>query len=48
MNDITLFAYPIIAALGAFALLSLAFAAPNAEKSVASRVRVPARRPRRR
>jgi hypothetical protein len=44
MNDIILFAYPIIAALGAFASLSLTVAALNAEKTNPSRVRVPVRR----
>jgi hypothetical protein len=46
MNDIILFSYPTIAALGAFASLSLAVAALNAEKTNPSRLRAPARRPR--
>jgi hypothetical protein len=44
MNDIILSTYPIIAALGALASLSLAVAALNAAKINPSRVRVPARR----
>lgn len=48
MNDIILFAYPTIAALAAFASLSLAVAALNIGKTNQARVRVPARRSRRR
>ena len=46
MNDIILFVYPTIAALGALASLSLFGLALSAPQTNRSRVRVAARRPR--
>ena len=41
MNDVILFAYPTVAALGALVSLSLTVAALNVEKTNWSRARVP-------